>query len=212
MFHRLLILSAMPFIPITGSRTQLKILFVIDLINFEARCPYNYDVRNLDSYPVPKHLLAVGLVATIGGSVLAGCGSAGPEECLTAPVLSQVFAGSLVHKAVIVTVPRLGDQDAELDVGFRTISRAVTGQWDDSNPIPESFLAQAGQRVIVGIKNGRVQFRFAEVISPSDSNRQALGHVGLSAQTTEQAQLWSVVSDKGVLPAWPIEPVTIPTC
>jgi hypothetical protein len=166
-------------------------------------------MRGMNTLPAPLRFLAVCMAPVIGVSVLAACaGKNGQHECLTTSVLSPVYGGSPTHKGVVVTVPRLDNQAVGLDVGFRT----ATGQWNDSDPIPGSFLTQSGQRVIVGIWSGPVQFRFAEVFSSDGGNHQALGRVGLSAQTTEQAQPWPAVRNEGVLPAWPTEPTTLPAC
>ena len=167
-------------------------------------------MRSMDKPLMPTRYLAACMVPVLGGSVLAACssGASGSKDCLTTPVLSPVYEGSLNHKGVVVTVPPLGSQAIGLDVGFR----AASGQWNDSDPVPESSLAHAGQRVVVGIKDGSVQFRFAEVFPSGQGNYQALGRVGLSAQTTEQAQPWLAVSDQGVLPTWPTEPVATSTC
>jgi len=124
------------------------------------------------------------------------------------PTLSPVYARSLTHKGVLVTVPRLGSRAIGLDVGYRTPS----GQWEDSYPIPESFLTHSDQMLVIGIKDGEVQFRFAEVVTPDSNEHPTLGDVALSAQTTGQAQAWSSVKNEGVLPTWPQTPTTVPQC
>jgi hypothetical protein len=167
-------------------------------------------MRNPNNLPAPVRLVAAVLAPVLGSSALAGCGSGSgkPNQCLTTPVLSRVYEGSTTHKGLVVTIPRLGSQAISLDVGFRTAS----GAWDDSYPIPEPFLAKADQRIVVGIKGGPVQFRFAEVVSSGQSERPKLGSVEFSAQTTEQAALWLAVRDIGALPKWPHEPSSIPIC
>jgi len=150
------------------------------------------------------------MTPVLGGAALTACGSGSttPTECLTTPTLSRVYEGSPDHKGIVVTIPRLGGRVIGLAIGFRTAS----GQWRDSDPIPEPFLAQADQRVVLGIESAPVQFRLAEVVQPSGNEYPRLGSARFSAQTTEQAKPWAAVSNKGVLPAWPQVPTTIPEC
>lgn len=165
-------------------------------------------MRKMDKLPHPVRWLAIGLAPIVGGTVLTACGNSGPNECLSRPVNSPVYAGSPTHKGVVATVPELGKGAIGLDVGFKTSS----GHWRDSLPIQESFLAELGRRVTVGIGRGEVQFRFAEVFAPGTDNPSSLGNVHFSASSTEQAQQWSAASLQGVLPAWPNNPTTIPPC
>ena len=166
-------------------------------------------MRNPDKLPAPVRWSAAIVASGLGFATLTACSqSSKPNECLTTPVVSRVYQGSPTHKGLLVTLPHLGGHAIGLAVGFRTTS----GRWNDSGPIPESFLAQADQKVVVGIKGGQVQFRFAEVVSPERSDRPRLGSVALSAPTTGQAPLWRTVEYQGVQPAWSTTPTTIPAC
>lgn len=169
-----------------------------------------YDRDMLDKYRAPAARAALALAPIVGSTVLTACGSSGnsaANECITTPVHSHWYKGSATHKGVIATIPRLGDDALGLEVGYKLPHQ----DWSDSSPITPGFLAKAHQRVVVGIKNGKVRFRFAEVFKQG-SGDSSLGSIHLSAPTTKQAQSWTAVSNKGVQPAWPQHTTTFPSC